>query len=229
MNNPGETKRDNKPYDTAFKELAEHDPETLLRLVGALPQGASIIPLPREVTAPALYTDQPYLVTSGQERTVAHVEAQTYYTDDVPGRNVKYGAILWINTELPVQTYVLILSPRGMPANAPTEMTIVAGGMTLTARFYLIRLWEIDDREVLLWKRAAFRAVDERRGRRTGPEREGSGRSRRRRTQAGVGGSFHRAGWVALQLRGNYRCYPEAQYGSIATIERFVCLSVHQK
>jgi hypothetical protein len=86
MKKSGEIKSDNKPYDTAFKELAEQDPESLLRLVGALPEGATITPLPREVTAPALYTDQPYLVTVGSERSVTHVEAQTYFTDAVPAR-----------------------------------------------------------------------------------------------------------------------------------------------
>jgi hypothetical protein len=111
-------KSDNKPYDTAFKELAEQDPETLLRLVGALPEGATVTPLPREVTAPALFTDQPYLVTTEGERQVAHVEAQTYYDHGVPARNARYGAILWVNTNLPV-----------------------------------IKLWEIDAREALAWKR----------------------------------------------------------------------------
>ena len=33
---------DKKPYDTAFKRLAEQDPEALLRLVGALPPGATV-------------------------------------------------------------------------------------------------------------------------------------------------------------------------------------------
>lgn len=153
MKKSGEIKSDNKPYDTAFKELAEQDPETLLRLVGALPEGATVTPLPREVTAPALYTDQPYLVITDLERHVTHVEAQTYYDHEIPSRNVKYGAILWVNTDLPVHSYVLILSPRGMPADAPTEMTIVAGGMKITATYHLIKLWEMDAKEALAWRR----------------------------------------------------------------------------
>lgn len=96
--------------------------------------------LPREVTAPALFPDQPYLVATPHERFVAHVEAQTYYVGDEPRRVVRYDAILWVNTELPVRSYLLILSPRGMPAAAPTTMTIEAGGLTLTANFHLIRI-----------------------------------------------------------------------------------------
>ncbi|MGH9839270.1 MAG: hypothetical protein ACREEM_10845 [Blastocatellia bacterium] len=149
----GEIKRDNKPYDTAFKELAEHDPESLLRLVGALPEGATVRLLPREVTAPALYPDQPYLVTTKGESFVAHIEAQTYYEEAIPRRTGRYDVILWINTDLPVRSYVLILSPRGMPADAPTSVTIEAGGVTITVTYWLIRLWEIEARDALTWKR----------------------------------------------------------------------------
>lgn len=142
-------KPDNKPYDTAFKDLAEQDPEALLRLIGALPEGATIRPLPREVTAPALFTDQPYEVKTARGSFVAHVEAQTYFEDDVPSRTVKYDAILWVNTGLPVRSYILVLSPRGMPADAPTEIIIDADWLTLTARFHLVRLWEFDARQAL--------------------------------------------------------------------------------
>lgn len=156
MNKPGETKSDNKPYDTAFKDLAEQDPEALLRLVGALPEGATVTPLPREVTAPALFPDQPYLVTTQRERFVAHLEAQTYYVGDEPARLVRYDAVLWINTELPVRSYLLILSPRGMPAAAPTTMTVEAGGLTLTVQYQLIKIWEIEAREALSWQRESL-------------------------------------------------------------------------
>ncbi|HMV81759.1 MAG TPA: hypothetical protein PLD20_09705 [Blastocatellia bacterium] len=142
-------KPDNKPYDTAFKDLAEQDPEALLRLIGALPEGATIKLLPREVTAPALFTDQPYEVTAAAEHFVAHLEAQTYYDDDIPARTVKYDAILWVNTGLPVRSYILVFSPRGMPADTPSEMTIDADGLVLTARFHLIKFWELDARQAL--------------------------------------------------------------------------------
>ena len=135
---------DKKPYDSAFKGLADEDPIALLRLVGALPEGATVKPLPREMTAPALFADQPYEVTSPTEHFVAHLEAQTYYANDVPSRVVKYEAIIWINTGLPVRTYVLVLSPHGMPADVLTEFTVEAGGLTLTAKFQVIKLWEVD-------------------------------------------------------------------------------------
>ena len=45
-------KSDTKPYDTAFKDLAEQSPELLLQLVGALPPDATVTVLPREVSSP---------------------------------------------------------------------------------------------------------------------------------------------------------------------------------
>jgi hypothetical protein len=62
-------KKDNKPYDSAFKDLADQDPEGLLLLLGALPLGAKVKALPREVTTPALLPDQPYEVISETEHS----------------------------------------------------------------------------------------------------------------------------------------------------------------
>ncbi|MEO6726554.1 MAG: hypothetical protein ABIU20_02945 [Blastocatellia bacterium] len=43
-----EKKSDTKPYDTAFKDLAEQEPELLLQLVGTLPPNATVKrPAPR--------------------------------------------------------------------------------------------------------------------------------------------------------------------------------------
>jgi hypothetical protein len=53
-------KDDPNPYDTAFKEFADQDPELLPMLVGALPPGAKVKPLPRAVSISALLLDQPY-------------------------------------------------------------------------------------------------------------------------------------------------------------------------
>lgn len=144
-------KRDSKPYDTAFKDLAEQAPELLLRLIGALPPGATVRLLPREVSAPALLTDQPYEVSTASERFVTHIEAQTRYRDNVPARLVEYGALLWISYRLPVRSYVLVLIAEGMPAQAPTTITIQAGGLTLMLDFTIVKLWELPAAEALAW------------------------------------------------------------------------------
>ena len=113
-------KIDKKPYDTAFKDLAVQEPEALLRLVGAIPPGATVKLLPREVSAPTLAVDQAYEVSSGAERFLAHIEAQTRWPSDMPQREVVYAAIFWVNYRLPVRSYVLVLTPAGFPDDAPT-------------------------------------------------------------------------------------------------------------
>ncbi|MGH9836132.1 MAG: hypothetical protein ACREBD_39475 [Blastocatellia bacterium] len=78
MNKESE-KDDPNPYDTAFKEFADQDPELLLMLVGALPPGAQVKPLPPAVSISALLPDQPYEVISATEHYhCAHLGADTF-------------------------------------------------------------------------------------------------------------------------------------------------------
>ncbi len=147
-----EKKSDNKPYDTAFKDLAEQEPEALLRLIGALPHDAVVRLLPREVSSPALAADQPFEVTSPTEHFLAHAEAQTRWRDDVPARMVEYEAVFWVNYRLPVRSYVLVFIPDGMPDEVPTTCTIEADHLTLTGRFTVIELWELSAKDALAMK-----------------------------------------------------------------------------
>lgn len=144
-----ESKSDKKPYDTAFKRLADQDPEALLRLVGALPPGATVRVLPREISAPALATDQPYEVIGENLHYIAHLEEQTRWRQDVPQRIVEYDALFWINFHLPVRSFVLVLIPDGLPLDAPTECVVEADGLTLIARFTIVRLWELSAADAL--------------------------------------------------------------------------------
>ena len=70
-----------KPYDQAFKFLAEQDAEALLLLLGDLEPGeqATIELLPREISVSTQLPDQPYEVVTADERRLVHVEAQTVY------------------------------------------------------------------------------------------------------------------------------------------------------
>ena len=117
-------KPDNKPYDTAFKHLADQDPEALLRLVGALPAGAIVRILPREISAPTLAADQLYEIIGDGLHYIAHIEAQIRWKPDVPNRITTYDAIFWINYRLPVRSFVMVLTPGGLPENAPTHCVI---------------------------------------------------------------------------------------------------------
>ncbi|MGH9841289.1 MAG: hypothetical protein ACREEM_21245, partial [Blastocatellia bacterium] len=133
--------QDKKPYDSAFKDLADQDAEALLRLIGALPPGAIVQPLRPEISAPALATDQPYEVITSADHFITHLEAQTRWAANVPDRVVRYEAIFWVNKRLPVHSYVLVFLPDGMPDNPPNRCTIKAGDLTLISEFTIVMAW----------------------------------------------------------------------------------------
>jgi predicted transposase YdaD len=139
-----------KPYDDAFKELAEHAAEALLQLIDALPAGARVVELlPREVSAQALLPDQPYRIEGAGEPHIAHVEGETRYRFDLLDRVAGYQTRLWLDHQLPVYTYVIILSPAGMPPRAPSRKVIKVGHLTVTARCEIIRLWKVSAKKAL--------------------------------------------------------------------------------
>jgi hypothetical protein len=139
-----------KPYDDAFKDMAEHASRALLELIGALPPGARIMELlPREVSAQALLPDQPYKIEFAGEARVAHLEAERRYKAEILPRVVGYQTRLWLDHRLPVYTYILILAPEGMPPEPRTQLTIEAGWLSVTARCEFIRLWELSAKAAL--------------------------------------------------------------------------------
>ncbi|MCI0485714.1 MAG: hypothetical protein L0229_03845 [Blastocatellia bacterium] len=82
-----------------------------------------------------------------------HVKAQTVYDIHIPERMAEYGARLWMAYRLPVTSYVLLLTRRGLPARAPTAGRIIAGDAEIKIRYRLVRLWQVSARRVLAMKR----------------------------------------------------------------------------
>ena len=111
-----------KPYDQAFKFIAEQDPESLLVLLGAItPDEHPLIELlPREISAAAVLPDQPYRVISSRGERIVHLEAWTYWEKAIPHRMVEYGPLHWLKYRLPVESYVLLLTPHGCPSRPPS-------------------------------------------------------------------------------------------------------------
>jgi predicted transposase YdaD len=139
-----------KPFDDAFKEIAEHAGEAMLQLIGALPPGARIVELlPREVSAQALLPDQPFKIEDANGMHIAHLEAETRYKHDLMSRVAGYQTRLWLDHQLPVYTYVLVFSPAGMPRRPPTRLTIKIGHLTVVARCEIIRLWTLSAKGAL--------------------------------------------------------------------------------
>jgi len=143
-----------KPYDQAFKFIAEQDPESLLLMLGAIEsdEQALIELLPREISVAALLPDQPYLVTSPRGNRVVHVEAWTMWDPDIPNRMVEYGPLHWFKYRLPIDSYVILLTKKGLPRQGIT----IAGGTRMETRFHLVRLWQISARKTLGSRRQAL-------------------------------------------------------------------------
>jgi predicted transposase YdaD len=111
-----------KPYDQAFKFLAEQDPEALLLMLGAIePDEKAVIELlPREISM------------------------------------VEYGPLHWFKYLLPVDSYVILLTKKGLPRRPPQVGVITAGGTRIETRFHLIRVWKIPARKALAGGRPAL-------------------------------------------------------------------------
>ncbi|NOT61160.1 MAG: hypothetical protein HOP19_13155 [Acidobacteria bacterium] len=135
------------PFDDAFKDLSDFDPEALLLLVGAITpdEHAVIEALPRELRAAKQVADQPYLIRSERGERIAHVEAQTRYYGDEPDRMLDYGLYILLTYKrgYPVDSYLLILTPKGAPNEIPSSHTVTYGSLTLTINIHVIRLWEL--------------------------------------------------------------------------------------
>jgi predicted transposase YdaD len=144
-----------KPYDQAFKYLAEQDPESLLILLGCLQPSdkAHIELLQRELSVSTLLPDQPYLVRTRGEEWIAHVEAQTIYDPLIPHRMAEYGARLWMTYRLPVRSYVLLLTSGNLPRRAPSSGRIEAGDIEIRANYHLVKLWQHSAAGALATKR----------------------------------------------------------------------------
>lgn len=140
-----------KPYDQAFKYLAEQYPLSLMILLGCLREGerARIRHLPRELNISTLLPDQIYLIETGQETFIAHIEAQTIYDPIIPQRMAEYGARLWMKHRLPLRSFVLLLTSRGLPERVIARGEIIAGDLKIKTRYRLVKLWQVSARVAL--------------------------------------------------------------------------------
>ncbi len=141
-----------KPYDQAFKYLAEQDPTALLILLGALKlkQKATVELLPNEVTVSAKLPDSVYLVTTENEPPrIVHIEAQTQYDPTMPCRMTDYALRLWIKYSLAVESYLLLLTPRKVPHKIPDKFQLVARSLDVRLHYQVISLWEISARKAM--------------------------------------------------------------------------------
>jgi len=144
-----------KPFDQAFKALADEDPTGLLWVVGEIKPGeqAVIKALPREISVSALLPDQAYQVTVGDETWVVHVESQTVYDVNLPERMMGYAVRLWSKYRLPIKSYALILTDRRPVREPDGPVSVSAGHLDISLSYHQVCLWKLSGEEALRWER----------------------------------------------------------------------------
>jgi predicted transposase YdaD len=137
--------RNRKPYDQAFKYLSETDPRALLAMLGALAADApaTVTRLPQELIVSAVIADKIFLVEADGQRRIVHIEARTRYDPPIPARLLDYAVRLRITYNLPVRTFLLPLTKRGVPEPVPTEGVIEVERLRLTFGYDVVKLWEL--------------------------------------------------------------------------------------
>ena len=68
----------------------------------------------------------------------------------------EYGARLWMKHQLPVRSYVLMLTQRGLPKNPPVEGLIDAGCVQISVHYELVLVWQLEAREMLRLNRESL-------------------------------------------------------------------------
>jgi hypothetical protein len=144
-----------KPYDDAFKHLAEKDAEALLLLLGEIEPGeqAEIVPLERELRISTRLPDKAYKVATASGERIVHIEALSRYPHVMPDRMADYGTREWMKYRLPVTCYVLLLTDRELPKDPVTFGRIDAGDVQIIVRYRLIRLSQISASQMLALQR----------------------------------------------------------------------------
>jgi hypothetical protein len=137
----------NKPIDRILKDVAEEAPQLFLRLLGVVPPevAADIQPL-RPETAPAVVMpDYVAVIRTGlAEPFIFHAEFQLKYHHDLPRNMARYGGSLAWQYQIPVETVLILLRARGVPAAIPEVGHYNIGKTRTSHPFRVMRLWEID-------------------------------------------------------------------------------------
>ena len=69
---------------------------------------------------------------------------------------VEYGVRLWLKYRLPMASYALLLTRRGVPERLQGASSIVAGNLRITLRYTIVRLWRLSAARALELQRASL-------------------------------------------------------------------------
>jgi predicted transposase YdaD len=141
-----------KTFDATLKQLVDQfgaDWTSFLAHHLGLPNGTRAEPLDADLSVASPQADK-LLRLSGAAEGVLHLELESSWAGDIPGRLVVYSALAEQRHGGPVYSVVILLRPE---ANASTVTgELVRTGLTgeyLRFRYRVIRLWELPSAE--LW------------------------------------------------------------------------------
>jgi hypothetical protein len=138
-----------RPFDVATRGLIETDPAGWLTWLG-LPVDGPVRPIDTEVSTVLAEVDK-VLRVEARPSWLAHLELQVSRDRHLPWRLLQYHAILLHRHRIPVVTTVILLrrqaDERGLTGQF--EQRDPSGGVTVSFRYHVVRLWERPVAELL--------------------------------------------------------------------------------
>lgn len=135
-----------KPFDRLSKDLAEDDPRALLHLMGELPinADASVVAESPELGFSPLEVDHLFRIRHQEREWLSHYEVQTRWRASMPQRMGRYGALLALKHNLPVESTLVMLVERFAPRDIPDRTELNLGSVRCSHHYRVVRFWELD-------------------------------------------------------------------------------------
>ncbi|MCC6536676.1 MAG: hypothetical protein IT162_03940 [Bryobacterales bacterium] len=146
-----------KRIDRSFKVFGDKDTHGLVYLFSGVPLDAKIEieAVDRDLALPGLLVDNAYLVrgldTSPGGR-IFHLECELRWHGGIPRDSARYVQALDLKYELPVDSTLVLLKPRGFPAAAappPTPFCCRRGALRMEVHYRIVKVWEMDPAQAL--------------------------------------------------------------------------------
>lgn len=134
-------------FDPVLKDIADAYPADLVgffqRLLG-LPVGGPFEVVQPDLPPRTVEADRVYRL-SAPAPMLLHTEWESSAAPDRPGRFLVYNTLLTRQTDLPVQTVVVLLRPQANSTDLTGVLrrTLPTGDEYLTWRYTVVRLWEL--------------------------------------------------------------------------------------
>ena len=134
-------------FDPLLKTLCDDHPRPWVDLIcrsAGLPTGVPGTPVKASIPAKALEADRAYRLEL-PEPVVVHVEFESAWQSDRPGRFFVYNTLLERDQQRPVLTVVILLRPRANSSDLTGERRCVLpdGAVISFWNYRVIRLWEL--------------------------------------------------------------------------------------